>query len=207
VAAKGAASSSNDYVEQLLLEMVAHMLSHEDFEALLTWMRDSAQRFFGHMDFVDEGGPRALAAMVARSAWNRMPLPGNHFKPRPVPTPGRNDSCPCNSGAKYKHCCAELPSFESFSADDIWTAVAIQLPAAQLRVAIETKRMPPIALAEAARRELLAAFCARAGSAEVAERPIARGWNRSLRSGSASSVLGPRSSARGAVGRLMDVDY
>ena len=156
MAAKGAASSSNDYVEQLLLEMVAHMLSHEDFEALLTWMRDSAQRFFGHMDFVDEGGPRALAAMVARSAWNRMPLPGNHFKPRPVPTPGRNDPCPCNSGAKYKHCCAELPSFESFSADDIWTAVAIQLPAAQLRVAIETKRMPPIALAEAARRELLA---------------------------------------------------
>ncbi|MFN7964529.1 MAG: SEC-C domain-containing protein [Acidobacteriota bacterium] len=25
--------------------------------------------------------------------------------PKPVPTPGRNDRCPCGSGKKYKHCC------------------------------------------------------------------------------------------------------
>ena len=83
-----------------------------------------------------------------------MPLPGNGFKPRPVAAPGRNDPCPCGSGAKYKTCCAQLPQFDAFDEDELWAAMAHQLPAAQLRRAIETKRMPPVALAEAARREL-----------------------------------------------------
>src|SRR5215510_8583341 len=91
---------SYEQLEQLLLEMVEQILAHEDFEQFLGWMRASAQRFFGHMPFVDEGGPRALAAVVARSVWNRMPLPGNGFKPRPVAVPGRNDPCPCGSGVK-----------------------------------------------------------------------------------------------------------
>jgi len=95
--------------------MVEEMLAHEDFEQFLAWMRVNAHRFFGHMPFVDDGGPRALGAMVARSVWNRMPLPGNGFKPRPVPLRGRNDPCPCGSGQKYKACCAQLPQLDPFA--------------------------------------------------------------------------------------------
>jgi hypothetical protein len=28
------------------------------------------------------------------------------IQPKPAPTPARNRQCPCNSGKKYKHCCA-----------------------------------------------------------------------------------------------------
>jgi tetratricopeptide (TPR) repeat protein len=145
---------THEQLEQLLWEMVAEVLAHEDFEQFLTWMRANAHLHFGHLPFVDEDGPRAMAAMVARTFWNHMPLPGNGFKPRPVAAPGRNDPCPCGSGAKYKTCCAQLPQFDAFDEDELWAAMAQQLPAAQLRKAIETKRMPPVALAEAARREL-----------------------------------------------------
>lgn len=145
---------SHEHLEQMLREMVAQILAHEDFELFIAWMRANARRFFGHMAFVDEGGPPALAALVARSVWNRMPLPGNGFRPRPVAAPGRNDPCPCGSRQKYKVCCAQLPQFDSFEIDDLWTALVQQLTGAQLRQALDTKRMPPVALAEAARREL-----------------------------------------------------
>jgi tetratricopeptide (TPR) repeat protein len=162
VSSKGQTAFSYDQLEQLLSEMVAHILAHQDFEAFIAWMRANARRFFGHMAFTDEGGPPALAAMVARSVWNRTPLPGNGFKPRPVPAPGRNDPCPCGSGEKYKHCCADLPQFDAMETDDIWTMMARQLSPAQLRKAIETKHMPPGALAEAARRDLDAGMPKRA---------------------------------------------
>jgi tetratricopeptide (TPR) repeat protein len=43
---------------------------------------------------------------LGRMLWNRMPLPDNHFRPRPLPNPERNAACPCGSGQKYKRCCA-----------------------------------------------------------------------------------------------------
>lgn len=42
--------------------------------------------------------------------WQHLPLPWNDYRPMQLPTPGRNDPCPCGSGRKYKHCCARLPS-------------------------------------------------------------------------------------------------
>jgi tetratricopeptide (TPR) repeat protein len=33
------------------------------------------------------------------------------------PTPGRNDPCPCNSGRKYKHCCADKDRASALQAD------------------------------------------------------------------------------------------
>jgi tetratricopeptide (TPR) repeat protein len=32
-------------------------------------------------------------------------------------TPGRNDLCPCNSGRKYKHCCADKDRASALQAD------------------------------------------------------------------------------------------
>jgi tetratricopeptide (TPR) repeat protein len=153
------ARSSNDNhasIELVLREMVAQIVAHEDFEQFIAWTRANAQRLFGYMYFVDEGGPRALGAMVARSVWNRMPLPGNGFRPRPVPEPGRNDPCPCGSGDKFKVCCATLPRLDSFETDDLWIALVDHLTPDQIRAAIASRRMPALALAAAAERELAA---------------------------------------------------
>ncbi|MFY9345685.1 MAG: SEC-C metal-binding domain-containing protein [Planctomycetota bacterium] len=38
----------------------------------------------------------------------RIPRPA--AKPANAPKPGRNDTCPCGSGLKYKKCCA--PAFD-----------------------------------------------------------------------------------------------
>jgi len=129
------------HLQQVLGEMVAHILVHEDFEQLILWMRANAQRLFGYMYFVDEGGPRALGAMVARSVWNRTPLPGNGFRPRPVPEPGRNDPCPCGSGQKFRTCCATLPRVDAFSVDDLWIALIDHLRPDQIRRAIASRRI------------------------------------------------------------------
>jgi tetratricopeptide (TPR) repeat protein len=46
---------------------------------------------------------RALGAAI----YNAMPQPAYSLQPHPVPKPGRNDSCSCGSGNKYKHCCGQ----------------------------------------------------------------------------------------------------
>ena len=46
---------TDEQLEQLLCEMVAEVLAHEDFDQFLTWMRANAQRHFGHLPFVDDG--------------------------------------------------------------------------------------------------------------------------------------------------------
>lgn len=77
------------------------------------------------LDWIAEAGP-ALAPSVAATIdprtgppglafrafgvgiYNAMPLPDAGFRPRPLPTPGRNDPCSCGSGHKYKRCCLPL---------------------------------------------------------------------------------------------------
>lgn len=69
-----------------------------------------------------EGGEaerRSALHTLGRLLWNRIPLPDNHFRPRPLPKPERNTPCPCGSGRKYKQCCAGAEDhgnpFENFS--------------------------------------------------------------------------------------------
>jgi hypothetical protein len=55
----------------------------------------------------DERARQSIARAMGRMLWNRIPLPDHHFRPRPLPKPERNAACPCGSGRKYKHCCAQ----------------------------------------------------------------------------------------------------
>ena len=48
-----------------------------------------------------------------------MPRPDERLHPRPLPPVGRNDPCPCGSGAKHKRCClAAEPSVETSAEDE-----------------------------------------------------------------------------------------
>ncbi len=68
----------------------------------------------GYFDFFDDiaiddlDQKRIFFRMIAIQIWNHTPLPSNHYRPKPIPKPGRNASCFCGSGLKYKHCCARM---------------------------------------------------------------------------------------------------
>ena len=99
---------------------VREILRHEDPERFLDWIRANARKLLpASIKHSDDGGAAASIAL-GRGIWNATPLPGNHFRPKPIPEPGRNDPCPCGSGRKYKQCCARLPQFDLLSADEVW---------------------------------------------------------------------------------------
>nr|WP_232470536.1 SEC-C domain-containing protein [Methylococcus sp. BF19-07] len=55
-----------------------------------------------------------MAAVLGRIIWNRTPRLDNHFRPRPLPKPERNQPCICGSGRKYKQCCGLIaPALEA----------------------------------------------------------------------------------------------
>lgn len=65
---------------------------------------------------------RSLAWAVASA----IPLPGQRFRARRLPLPGRNDPCLCGSLLKFKHCCAErigmMPRFD----EDLLGALVVE---------------------------------------------------------------------------------
>jgi len=69
-----------------------------------------ADRFdmFNYIESSSQDERRQIARMFAIQIWNNTPLPSNHYRPRPITKPGRNDPCFCGSGKKYKQCCAQL---------------------------------------------------------------------------------------------------
>jgi len=46
-----------------------------------------------------------------------------------MPTPGRNDPCPCGSGRKYKHCCLRAADAEDAARVRLRTAEGVLVPA------------------------------------------------------------------------------
>lgn len=106
---------ANALLENFISTCVTMLLREEDPEKFLTWMREHAPsvfpEFFGQI--IDPAMRPSAAYSFGRIIWNATPLPGNLFKPRPLPKPERNAPCACGSGMKYKHCCgqADMPAF------------------------------------------------------------------------------------------------
>ena len=88
-----------------------------------------------------------------------VPLPNNAFQPAPIPLPGRNESCFCGSGRKFKRCCRpELEQADALLMPDagIWMMVVQALTPKMLRQITQHPDLPltgRIAMAEAARLE------------------------------------------------------
>jgi len=129
---------------------VQEILRHEDHDRFLDWIRANGARLLPAPLTQGEDGGAAAAIALGRGIWNATPLPGNQFRPRPIPEPGRNDRCPCGSGRKYKQCCAQLPRFEVLTSEELWPILVAHLSRAQLDGAVTARRIPPAALAAAA---------------------------------------------------------
>lgn len=84
----------------------------QDWFARFLALGDFFPKFSERMGAVE--ATRSMAAMLGRVIWNRTPRPDNHFRPRPLPKPERNQPCICGSGRKYKQCCGPIaPALEA----------------------------------------------------------------------------------------------
>jgi len=149
-------------MEALIEDSIAHIARHEDPQRFIGWMREHIHDYYTGPD-VQQGGLfgeavdpdqvimdpemlRALGVTFANMIWNSTPLPSNHFKPRSLPPPGRNDPCPCSSGRKYKQCCAQLPAMPALSVDELWPILFEKLGTETAARAIRENQVPINAL-------------------------------------------------------------
>lgn len=136
-----------EIVADIAEDAIAYILEHEDPERFLRWFRDEvAARDARRSDLFESGAEfAALAFGLGRALWNAVPLPGNGFRPKPLPAPQRNDACPCGSGRKYKRCCGTMPA-PALDSHALWPLVISRLPASALREAIASGSAPTDAL-------------------------------------------------------------
>jgi tetratricopeptide (TPR) repeat protein len=143
-------------LESLLQDAAREIFRVEDFNSFSQWLRQNFDSYCAPGMF-DEGlAPGTVAALtghLAREIWQFMPLPGNHFKPRPLPKLKPNDPCACGSGAKFKQCCQRLAGSFSLTleSEQVWV---FAIPALQefglLEKAIASRQVPLEGLLEAA---------------------------------------------------------
>mgnify|MGYP002639499008 CR=1 FL=1 len=152
-------------LEALIEDSVSQILKHEDPQLFVSWLRNNIEHYYtapvtrqGSMfDSVEELHPDEvildldmlgkLAVNFASMIWNGMPLPSNHFKPKPIPLPGRNEPCHCGSGKKFKQCCAQLPIMSSLSANELWPLIFEKLDKKTSTQAIRENHVPTESLA------------------------------------------------------------
>jgi len=97
-------------------------------------------------------GPPGLAFRAMGVAiYNAMPLPDADFKARRIPEPGRNESCLCGSGRKYKHCCLRLRGTLDLSDYNLLRHMLDTLPRKRF-AGLPASRVDPLAVCDAARQ-------------------------------------------------------
>lgn len=109
------ALESADELEFLFDCAARRILNDENPAGFMDWFRqyapDLAPGFFRQLPN-DPTFLRGFLTHFSRLIWNKTPLPGHHYRPRPIPKPERNQDCPCGSGKKYKHCCQAVEELE-----------------------------------------------------------------------------------------------
>ena len=107
--------SAADELGFLFDSAARRILRDEDPAGFMAWFQrvapEFAPRFIGQLPD-DAAFRRGFLTQFARILWNKTPLPGNRYQPRPIAKPERNQPCLCGSGKKYKHCCRALESLE-----------------------------------------------------------------------------------------------
>lgn len=110
-----AGGSAADELGFLFDSAARRILRDENPAGFMAWFQlaapQLAPQFLGRLPD-DAVFRRGFLTQFARILWNKTPLPGNRFQPRPIVKPERNQPCLCGSGKKYKHCCHALESLE-----------------------------------------------------------------------------------------------
>jgi hypothetical protein len=109
--------------EALIGRAVARAVDTNALDDFLAWFRQEIARETAVGPHLDEPAVRALGTVLGRSIWGATPAPRNDFKPKPLPSPERNDPCVCGSGQKFKRCCAAGPPLPSLNPAELWPFV------------------------------------------------------------------------------------
>lgn len=140
-------------LERLAEDTVAEALSHEDPQRLLQWLQTQLPRYAqpDALPPMDEPGPgRAMAMVLGQAIWNALPLPGNDFRPRPLPKPKATEPCICGSGRRFKQCCGPFWQALPLDTEFAWPLVITHIgPKAALQ-AYTRGRIPAQAMLDAA---------------------------------------------------------
>src|SRR5262245_5741331 len=85
------------HLADFLRDAIGVILESEDPDRFMAWMREEAVEGLPTLfaPLPDEEARRSAVSELGRALWNAVPLPGNGFRPRPLPQPERNDPCPC----------------------------------------------------------------------------------------------------------------
>jgi tetratricopeptide (TPR) repeat protein len=143
-------------LESLLQDAARQIFRDESFASFELWLKQNFDRYCEAQMFdegLEPGTIRALTGHLAREIWKHMPLPGNHFRPRPLPKLKPNDPCACGSGLKFKLCCQRLSGEFSLALqrEQVWV---LAIPALQelglMEKAIASRQVPLEGLLEAA---------------------------------------------------------
>lgn len=135
-----------DLYETVVVPAIIAAVRTQDHRQHLQWMQEAlaTMQRDGHQSLPRDPQPlRQMASSLARAIWNITPLPRNGYRPDPIATPGRNDSCACGSGRKYKHCCMEMERRVPLSLTEaqIWPIALAALTRKQTEEAIALKRV------------------------------------------------------------------
>lgn len=156
----------------LLREAVGHILYIQNGEAFLSWMRAEAPRRFPEVFAgLPEPVARALATELGWQVWNVTPLPGNDFRPRPMPRPQPADP--------------EAPAVPGLTPELAWALVASELPLDKAADLAEQGGVPRPYLGIVARRLVAEGVPSRAlalleplfGEAEVLDKSDMDAWD------------------------------
>lgn len=101
-------------LEWLLTRCVEEILRNLDYERFRDWLMQAGPLLapsFVAPQIQEAGEPQRMFSAFARHVWNSTPLPQENFRCKKISLPGRNDSCLCGSGKKFKHCCASREEF------------------------------------------------------------------------------------------------
>ncbi len=143
-------------LEALLQDSARQIIRHEDFATFNQWLRQNFSRYCDAHLFGDQLAPGtlpALAGHLAREIWKYMPLPGNRFRPSPLPGLKPNDLCDCGSGLKFRQCCQRMPDnfLLPLESVQVWiTAIPALQERGLLEHAIASRQVPLEGLLDAA---------------------------------------------------------
>ena len=131
-------------IDGLLRDAIVEALSHEDPQRFLAWLQRSISTYFRFQSplVADESALRSMTTTLGRSIWNAMPLPGNHFHPKPLTQPKSNDPCPCESGRAYGRCCGHLQQTFEVESGALWPLVFDRLPKTMRLQAVKSGCVP-----------------------------------------------------------------
>lgn len=121
----------HEEVNHVLAVTVGDLVRGVTAEEYLHWARNYLLNLMPSLsrDIPEEARP-LVGYWMGVGLWNIAPQPKHGFRTQPLEKPQRNAPCPCGSGSKFKHCCANMPPPPVFVNNDepFWEHFAQALP-------------------------------------------------------------------------------